>query len=60
MIPIVHMPTYDPNEEPLLTLAIICSGVCYTEYSGARAFSNCLSELIRRLHVYLVCVIVGH
>ncbi|KAH8815524.1 hypothetical protein F5884DRAFT_772680 [Xylogone sp. PMI_703] len=53
ILPVVHRPTFDPGKDPVVTLAIIATGACYTEFKGARAFSNVLSELLRRLLLYM-------
>jgi Fungal specific transcription factor domain len=55
IIPIVHKPTYNSLRQPeILSLAMICLGACYTGYRSARAFSEALSELIRRKLWFMV------
>lgn len=51
--PVVHRPTFDPAQEPAVTLAMVTLGACFTSFSGAPAFSNALSELVRRLLIFL-------
>jgi hypothetical protein len=54
-LPIIHRPTFNSTEDPVVvTLAIACIGACYTGLDRARPFSNALSELNRRLLLYLV------
>ncbi|KAF2846860.1 hypothetical protein T440DRAFT_404814 [Plenodomus tracheiphilus IPT5] len=53
MTSFIHQPTFDPGKDPVVTLAMICIGVCYTEFDGAKAFANTLSELNRRLLVFM-------
>ena len=53
ILPIVHRPTFDPAQYPLVTLVIICLGANFSDFHGARAFSNALSELIRRLLLFI-------
>ena len=53
MLAIVHQPTFDPGKDLVVTLAMISIGACYTNLSGAKAFSNALSELIHRLLVFM-------
>jgi hypothetical protein len=50
---IIHLPTFDPGDDLVVTLAVICIGACYTEFDGLKAFSTTLSDLIRRLLVFL-------
>jgi len=45
----VHHPTFDPEQDLVVTLCIITIGVKYTGFPGAQAFSKALSELTRRL-----------
>ncbi|KAL6228769.1 fungal-specific transcription factor domain-containing protein [Aspergillus navahoensis] len=49
----IHQPTFDPGKDLVVTLAMISIGACYTEFAGAKAFSITLSELIRRLLVFM-------
>ncbi|KAH8816699.1 fungal-specific transcription factor domain-containing protein [Xylogone sp. PMI_703] len=52
--PIIHQPTFDPAKDPVvITLAVACIGACYTEFDGARSFANALSELNRRLLLFM-------
>ncbi|KAK5052691.1 hypothetical protein LTR84_002557 [Exophiala bonariae] len=51
--PVVHRPTFDPAREPAVTLAMVTLGACFTSFSGAPAFSNALSELVRRLLIFM-------
>ncbi|OQU95517.1 Fungal specific transcription factor domain-containing protein [Cladophialophora immunda] len=51
--PVVHRPTFDPVLEPVVTLAMVTLGACYTNFGGALAFANALSELVRRLLVFM-------
>ncbi|EXJ68489.1 uncharacterized protein A1O5_08282 [Cladophialophora psammophila CBS 110553] len=53
MLAIVHQPTFDPGKDLVVTLAMICIGACYTGYTGAKSFSIALSELIRKLLVFM-------
>jgi hypothetical protein len=53
MLAIVHQPTFDPGKDLVVTLAMVCIGACYTGYAGARSFSIALSELIRKLLVFM-------
>ena len=53
MLPVIHLPTFDPGKDLVVTLAMICIGSCYSEFSGAKAFSITLSELIRRLLLFM-------
>jgi hypothetical protein len=57
-VPIIHQPSFDPAKEPVLTLAMIVIGACYTDFEGAVAFSIALSEFTRRLLVFMVST--GH
>ncbi|KIV82831.1 hypothetical protein PV11_04904 [Exophiala sideris] len=52
-VPIIHRPTFDPAKDHALTLAMAAIGVCYTGLFGAISFSNALSELTRRLLMFL-------
>lgn len=45
----VHHPTFDPQNDLLVTLGLITIGVKYTGFSGAQNFSKALFELTRRL-----------
>lgn len=51
--PVVHRPTFDPAREPVVTLAMVVLGSCYTNVQNASDFSNALSELVRRLLVFM-------
>lgn len=51
--PVVHRPTFDPAREPAVTLAMVTLGACFTSFEGGQAFSNALSELVRRLLVFM-------
>ncbi|KAH7082309.1 hypothetical protein FB567DRAFT_630709 [Paraphoma chrysanthemicola] len=53
MLSFIHLPTFDPGRDLVVTLAIICIGVCYTQFPGSKAFSITLSELSRRLLVFM-------
>lgn len=50
---IIHQPTFDPGKDLVVTLAMVCIGSCYTGFAGAKAFSIALSELIRKLLVFM-------
>jgi hypothetical protein len=53
--PIIHRPTYETaKDNVVVTLAIACIGACYTEFDGARSFSNAFSELNRRILLFMV------
>ncbi|RKL12722.1 hypothetical protein BFJ70_g16126 [Fusarium oxysporum] len=49
VLPMVHHPTFDPQNDLLVTLCLITIGVKYTGFSGAQNFSKALFELTRRL-----------
>ncbi|KAH8812805.1 hypothetical protein F5884DRAFT_899041 [Xylogone sp. PMI_703] len=51
--PIIHQPTFDPARDLTVTLAVACIGVLYTHLPEAKTFSNTLSELNRRLLLFL-------
>ncbi|KIY04070.1 uncharacterized protein Z520_00762 [Fonsecaea multimorphosa CBS 102226] len=51
--PIIHQATFDPSDDLTVTLAIASIGACYTHYNNAKAFSSTLSELNRRLLLFL-------
>ncbi|KAF4428950.1 hypothetical protein FACUT_9213 [Fusarium acutatum] len=53
MFPFIHQPTFDPAKDLTITLAIASVGALYTQLSEAAAFSNALSELNRRLLLFL-------
>ncbi|KIW12692.1 hypothetical protein PV08_09970 [Exophiala spinifera] len=53
MLDVVHRPTFDPGRDLVVTLAMICIGSCYTGQPGAKSFSIALSELIRKLLVFM-------
>lgn len=50
---IIHLPTFNPGEDLVVTLVVVCIGACYTAFDGAQAFSTALSILIRRLLVFM-------
>ncbi|KAI8935357.1 hypothetical protein NX059_007941 [Plenodomus lindquistii] len=50
---IIHQPTFDPGKDLVVTLAMICIGASYTEFSESEAFSTVFSDLIRRLLVFM-------
>ena len=52
--PVIHRPTFDPAKEPIVTLAMVANGACYTHYHNVQTFANALSELVRRLLVFKV------
>jgi hypothetical protein len=52
--PLIHQPTFDPDRDPTVTLAIVSIGALYTHLSEAKSFSNTLSELNRRLLLFMV------
>jgi hypothetical protein len=37
---------------------MVCIGACYTGLEGAKAFSNSLSELVRRLLLFMVLYLI--
>lgn len=51
--PVVHRPTFDPAREPVVTLAMATLGACYTGFEGAQPWANALSELVRRLLIFM-------
>lgn len=51
---VIHRPTFDPAKFPVLTLSMASVGANYTRFDGAHVFSNSLSELVRRLLVFMV------
>jgi hypothetical protein len=53
MLSVIHQPTFDPGRDLVVTIAIICIGACYTQLPGSREFSITLSELNRRLLVFM-------
>lgn len=53
MLRLFHQPTFDPSKDLVVTLAVICIGACYTQLPGAKAFSTVLSELNRRLLLFM-------
>ncbi|KAJ4152109.1 hypothetical protein NW765_017618 [Fusarium oxysporum] len=53
MYPIIHRPTFVPEESAVLTLGIVSVGACFSGIAGCHAFANSLSELNRRLLVFL-------
>jgi hypothetical protein len=53
MVSIIHQPTFDPAKDLVVTIAVICIGACYTQLPGCRAFSIILSELNRRLLLFM-------
>lgn len=50
---IIYQPTFDPGKDPVVTLAVVSIGACYTNFAGAKSFSTALSELIRRLLLFM-------
>ncbi|OQV01808.1 Fungal specific transcription factor domain-containing protein [Cladophialophora immunda] len=50
---LVHQPTFDPGRDLVLTLAMVSIGACYSDLPGAKVFSIVLSELIRRLLIFM-------
>ncbi|OAP56474.1 hypothetical protein AYL99_09653 [Fonsecaea erecta] len=50
---LVHQPTFDPGRDLVLTLAVVSVGACYSDLQGAKAFSIVLSELVRRLLIFV-------
>ncbi|KAH0839188.1 hypothetical protein FOPE_05317 [Fonsecaea pedrosoi] len=50
---LIHQPTFDPGRDLVLTLAMISIGACYSDLPGAKAFSIVLSELVRRLLIFM-------
>ncbi|RBA18229.1 hypothetical protein FPRO05_10524 [Fusarium proliferatum] len=53
MFPFIHQPTFDPAKDLTVTLAIASIGALYTQLSEAVSFSSTLSELNRRLLLFL-------
>ncbi|KIW17546.1 hypothetical protein PV08_04740 [Exophiala spinifera] len=53
LFPFIHQPTFDPAKDLTVTLAIASIGALYTQLSEAVSFSNALSELNRRLLLFL-------
>jgi hypothetical protein len=53
MVSIIHQPTFDPAKDLVVTIAVICIGACYTQLPGCRSFSIILSELNRRLLLFM-------
>jgi hypothetical protein len=49
VLPMIHHPTFNPENNVIVTLCLVTVGVKYTAFSGAQVFSKALSELIRRL-----------
>lgn len=54
MYPIIHRPTFVPEESLVVTLGIVSIGACFSGITGCHAFANSLSELNRRLLIFLV------
>jgi hypothetical protein len=52
--PLIHRPSFDPDKDPTVTLAVVSIGALYTHLSDAKSFSNTLSELNRRLLLFMV------
>lgn len=50
----IHRPTYDPNQDLVLTLSMCAIGVLYSGFDEAMTLVEFLSELLRRLLFYLV------
>lgn len=53
MLAVIHQPTFDPGKDLVVTLAMISIGACYSELTDAKQFSVALSELIKRLLVFM-------
>ncbi|KAH8891122.1 hypothetical protein GQ53DRAFT_649314 [Thozetella sp. PMI_491] len=51
--PFIHRPTFDPAKDFVLTLAMSVIGACYSGYPSARSFATALSELTRRLLLFM-------
>ena len=51
--PAIHRPSFEAAKEPVLTLAIAVIGACYSGFPSARAFATSLSELTRRLLLFM-------
>lgn len=54
MSPIIHRPTFDPSENLIVTLAVVSLGAPYSNFKGCQAFAISLSELNRRLILFMV------
>ncbi|RFU25958.1 hypothetical protein B7463_g10388, partial [Scytalidium lignicola] len=52
-LPIIHRPTFDPGESLIVTLAIISIGACHSDLEGCDVFASAVSELTRRLLVFM-------
>src|SRR6202000_3578382 len=53
VLDVVHQPTFNPSKDLVVTLGMICIGACYAGQPGAKSFSIALSELIRKLLVFM-------
>ncbi|KIW16773.1 hypothetical protein PV08_03963 [Exophiala spinifera] len=51
--PLIHQPSFDPDQDPTVTLAVASVGALYSPWSAAKAFSNAMSEINRRLLLFL-------
>ncbi|KAF2099256.1 hypothetical protein NA57DRAFT_55232 [Rhizodiscina lignyota] len=54
-IAFVHRPTFDASSQDCvpLVLAMASIGACFTNFEGAKPFAHCLSELNRRLLLFM-------
>src|SRR6201999_2817913 len=52
--PLIHQPSFDPDQDPTVTLAVASIGALYSPWSAAKTFSNTMSEINRRLLLFLV------
>ena len=50
----IHRPTFNPSADLVLTLSMCAIGVLYSGLEGAKAFAKSLSELLRRLLIFMV------
>ncbi|EXJ53623.1 uncharacterized protein A1O5_13074 [Cladophialophora psammophila CBS 110553] len=53
MLPMIHHPTFDPEKELVVTLAVAGIGAKYTGLPGAQPFSKALFELNHRLILFM-------
>ncbi|KAK5040505.1 hypothetical protein LTS07_001003 [Exophiala sideris] len=53
MLAVLHQPTFDPGKDLVVTLAMVSIGACYSDITGAKQFSIALSELVKRLLVFM-------
>ncbi|KAI1634876.1 fungal-specific transcription factor domain-containing protein [Biscogniauxia mediterranea] len=51
--PILHRPTFDPGESIIVTLAVVSLGACFTKFAQSRTLSDSISEINRRLLLYM-------